>query len=101
MAPDATPTGAALPAGRVRVPEHVVRRGFGSETVMLNLKTGQYHGINATGGRMLDVLEKTGDAAATASQVAADFDVPVATVAADLAELLGALAERGLIAVDG
>ena len=40
----------------VRIPKHVVFRSFGSETVLLNLSTGQYHGLRGTGGRMLEVL---------------------------------------------
>ena len=33
------------------VPEHVVYRTFVSETVVLNLQSGHYHGINTSGGR--------------------------------------------------
>jgi coenzyme PQQ synthesis protein D (PqqD) len=82
------------------VPEMVVRRAFGSETVLLNLQTGQYHGLNMTGARMLDLLEETGDAPATARQVALEADVPEEIVAGDLAELCGQLLERGLIEIE-
>src|SRR4051812_45360982 len=92
---------ARLPEGRVAVPEHVVRRQFGDETVILNLQTGQYHGVNATAGHMLDLLEATGDAAAVAERVAAESGVAPAVVRDDLAELCGQLAERGLIVVGG
>ena len=45
----------AEPGGRddpqrlvVRVPEHVVYRDFAEQTVVLNLRTGRYHGLNET-----------------------------------------------------
>ena len=41
---------------KVRLSENVVFRSFGSETVLLNLKSGQYHGVRGSGGRMLEVL---------------------------------------------
>ena len=41
-------------------PSHVVYRTFVTETVALNIETGQYHGLNATAGRMLEVLERGG-----------------------------------------
>jgi hypothetical protein len=90
-----------LPPGRVVVPSEVVRRAFGSETVLLNLTTGQYHGLNATGARMLDLLEETGDAAATAKRVADEAGVDEAMVSADLADLCEQLEGRGLIVVEG
>jgi hypothetical protein len=91
----------ALPAGRIVIAEGVVRRAFGDQIVLLNLTTGHYHGLNVIGGRMLDEIERTGDAQATAEAVAAEFDAPIETVAADLAELLGQLSERGLVVIDG
>ncbi len=42
---------------RARLPQHVVHRSFVSETVVLNLRTGRYHGLNPTAGRMLEALE--------------------------------------------
>lgn len=91
---------ARLPDGRIEIPTDVVRRAFGEEVVLLNLKTGQYHGLNATAGYMLDLLEASGDAATTAEQVARECLVPVDMVQADLADLCEQLLERGLITVD-
>jgi hypothetical protein len=90
-----------LPAGAVTVPADVVRRAFGEETVVLNLATGQYHGLNGTAARMLELLEEHGTAQATAQRVATEFGVPLDVASRDLAELCAALEQRGLIAVDG
>ena len=51
------PESAVLLASRITVPQHVVYRTFPSETVVLNLHTGRYHGLNVTAGRMLMALE--------------------------------------------
>jgi hypothetical protein len=86
-------------ATAVRVPEHVVFRSFAHETVVLNLQTGTYHGLNSTAGRMLEALQRhpvIGEAAAT---VAGEYGQDATTVEADLRELCQGLLDRGLLAV--
>ena len=87
---------AELPTA-VRVPQHVVYRDFAAETVVLNLNTGVYHGLNPTAGRMLKVLEELGDIAAAASQLSNEYRRPRAQIAADLETLCRELLARGLI----
>jgi hypothetical protein len=48
MAP-VTLSPSSLLAARPRLPSHVVMRAFVHETVVLNLATGRYHGLNTTG----------------------------------------------------
>ena len=87
----------SLLAATVRVPEHVVYRAFVKETVILNLQTGTYHGVNPTGARMLDVLQRSatiGDAAAT---LAREYGRPRDEIERDLSEFCASLADRGLI----
>lgn len=90
-----------LPDGTISIPQHVVHRSFEQETVLLNLETGQYHGLNQVAGKMLTELQETGDAQETARRVAEAFGVPVERVEADLAQLLAQLRERGLVVIDG
>jgi Coenzyme PQQ synthesis protein D (PqqD) len=97
---DATREGRDLLELRVSVPQHVVHRSFPSETVVLNLQTGKYHGLNPTAGRMLETLAKEGSVAAAAARVAAEYEQPLATAEQDACELCRALLERGLIAID-
>jgi hypothetical protein len=85
----------------VRVPDHVVYRAFDSETVLLNLDTGQYHGLNQSAGRMFDLLQRTGSPELTIEQVAREFRMPVETVADDFSKLCTELQERGLIEING
>ncbi len=86
--------------GRVRVPEHVVHRTFGDQTVLLNLQTGQYHGLNRTGRRMFELIEAHGSLDGVAGTLAEEYDRPEAEIAADLVDLCAALSERGLLEID-
>ena len=97
---DTIDAGAMLDA-TVHVPKHVVYRSFEAETVLLNLQTGQYHGLNRSGGRMLELLEETGGNVRTAiERLAGEYDEEPAAIEDGLASFCAALAERGLIEVD-
>jgi hypothetical protein len=84
---------------RVVVPDHVVRREFAAETVILNLKTGIYHGLNQTAGRMLDELERTGTVSAAAQGLTREYGLPVEEIRDDLLTLCQQMLERQLIEV--
>jgi len=86
--------------GRVTLPEHVVHREFPAETVVLNLNTGQYHGLNPTAGRMLEAMQASPTVADAVDQVAREFDQPKEDVERDIRELCTGLIERGLIELD-
>ncbi len=92
---------ASLLAGKATVPQHVVYRAFPTETVVLNLETGRYHGLNATAGRMLEALGRAETGSQAAVELAAAYEQPVDVLEADLYDLCCALLERGLIEVDG
>lgn len=81
----------------VRVPQHVVYRDFASETVVLNLNTGLYHGLNPTAGRMLKLLDELGDLGAVATQLSNEYRRPRAEIAEDLETLCRDLLARTLI----
>lgn len=92
-----SPPNKVRPELKVRVPRHVVHRHFPAQTVVLNLETGQYHGLNPTAGQMLSALEAVGTVAAAAKIVATKMNMPVADVERDLCELCFSLLERGLV----
>jgi hypothetical protein len=84
----------------VEVPEHVVHRSFEAETLLLNLETGQYHGLNQTGGRMLELLEATdGRVRDAVERLAEEYEVDFDEIAPDLMAFCSSLEERGLIVV--
>ena len=88
------------PLTAVQVPAHVVSRAFAAETIMLNLQTGRYHGLNPTAGRMLETLERRPVIADAASAIAQHYGADPATVQADLLTLCSGLIERGLLVVE-
>ncbi len=100
MAPNTIPDAALLLTSRIKVPQHVVYRSFPSETVVLNLQTGRYHGLNATAGGMLEALERAACVRDAAIAVSADYEQPRAVVEQDMCKLCSALLERGLIELD-
>jgi hypothetical protein len=85
----------------VAVPHHVVHRAFPTETVVLNLETGNYHGLNPVAGRMLEVLEQLGSVSESAERLAREFEQPLERIERDLSGLCADLVERGLIEVVG
>src|SRR5271154_6423583 len=86
-------------AAKLRVPQHVVHRSFVAETVVLNLRTGQYHGLNPTAGRMLEALDVAPTAGSTVPELAGEYGVEPVKVENDLIALCQGLLERGLIEI--
>ena len=93
-------TDARLAGLRALVPANVVYRTFPQETVVLNLETGLYHGLNPVAGGMLAALERSANALDAAKEIAEQYSEAFDRVAADLLELCEGLAERGLIRLE-
>jgi Coenzyme PQQ synthesis protein D (PqqD) len=83
----------------LRLPGHVVHRSFIAETVLLNLQTGNYHGLNPVGGVMLEAVNDAPSVRRATEQVAARYGEDPAVVEADLLALCTSLLERGLMEV--
>lgn len=89
----------ALLHAKLRVPDHVVYRAFVEETVVLNLTTGKYHGLNATAGRMLEVLDEEASVAHAARSLARFYGLTLDQMEAELVEFCQGLLDRGLIEI--
>lgn len=100
MSKDAISLRESFSGAKVVMPRHVVHRSFPTETVVLNLQTGKYHGLNPTAGAMLDALEKTGSIVDATAEVADQYDLAEEIVEEDICRLCEALLERGLIGLD-
>ena len=85
----------------VRVPDHVVYRDFVNETVVLNLQTGTYHGLNRTAGVMLTALSSGATVRQAAAEVAEANDWDRAVVERDIVDLCRTLSESGLVDISG
>ena len=88
-----------LLSSRLRLPEHVVHRSFVSETVILNLQTGKYHGLNPMGGHMLEMLGESNDVRSAAESVATEYDQDPEVVQADFVAFCNDLLDRGLVEI--
>jgi hypothetical protein len=85
---------------RVRVPSHVVYRDFGGETVILNLDSGMYHGLNGTAAAMVKALDEHATVEQAVVQIAAEYNQPLERIERDVVDLCGKLLERGLVETD-
>jgi hypothetical protein len=80
------------------VPSHVVYRSFEGETLLLNLESGEYHGLNETGGRMLELMsDDSPTLRESIARLAEEYGVKSADIEADLVEFCRSLADRGLL----
>lgn len=77
--------------------DDVVAREVGGETMLLDLASGTYFGLDPVGGRLWAVLEQGGTVAQACEQIAADYDVSRDQLEADMLALVGQLVERRLL----
>jgi len=82
---------------RVMVPTHVLIRYLDGESVLLNLETERYFGLDATGTRMWEVTTQSASIEAAYATLVQEFDVEPEVLRANLAELLAHLIDNGLL----
>jgi len=91
---------AAVLPGRLRIAEAVVSQSLADETVILNLKTGCYHGLNHTAGRVWRLIEQGTPTDDIVSVMASEFDTDSQALLGDMQHLLSDLLSRGLVEAD-
>lgn len=82
---------------RAEIPQNVVSRSFASETVVLNLNTGKYHGLNPSAGYMFELLTKLGSVEQSAVALAEQYGLSPEEAADDLCDFCVELEQRSLI----
>ena len=82
---------------RLRVPDEVAIRKIDNDTVLLNLQTGTYFGLDAVGSRLLELLEQNGELAAAHRAMLEEFDVAPEILEADLLRLSQEMSSKGLL----
>ncbi len=83
------------------LPTHVFQRGFAEESVLLDMQTGDYFSLNASGAWMLGALLEGQSEAQVATLAAVHFDVDLAQVVSDLRGLIVEMCARGLLLSSG
>ena len=86
---------------RISVPRHVVHRAFAGEMVVLDLRSGQYHGLNPTGGRIFELLANTASVREAAQTLAREFDKPLEEIEEHVCDFCATLLEQGLAETNG
>jgi coenzyme PQQ synthesis protein D (PqqD) len=86
-------------ADRAATPAHVLVRFLDRESVLLNLETEQYFGLDETGTRMWQLVTGSPNIEAAYQDLLAEFDVEPELLRSNLTELLGRLVESGLLKV--
>jgi hypothetical protein len=92
-----TRTWSDVRGAKATVPAHVVFRAFAQETVLLNIRTGQYYGVDPIGGRFLEAIQAGPDLATASETLASEYGQPLDRIQADLTAFVDALAQRGLV----
>jgi len=86
-------------ANRAAAPAHVLVRLLDRESVLLNLETEQYFGLDETGTRMWQLVTGLPNIDAAYQELLAEFDVDPDLLRSNLTELLGRLVDSGLLQV--
>lgn len=84
----------------VRVPGHVIRRDLVSETVLLNVQTGVYYGLDEIGGRFFTHLSQSSTVDAAVAALSTEFDAPLERIREDTVLYCSELLARGLIELE-
>lgn len=84
-------------ADRAMVPSSVLIRFLDQESVLLNLETERYFGLDPVGTRIWQLVTSAPTIDAAFFQLVEEFDVEPETLRSNMSELLNHLAENGLI----
>ena len=84
---------------RVVVPSHVLVRFLDKESVLLNIETERYFGLDETGTRMWQVLTAAPKIEVAYQQLLEEYDVKPELLRENLTDLVIRLVENGLLQV--
>jgi hypothetical protein len=84
---------------RAVVPAHVLIRRLEGESVLLNLDSERYFGLDATGTRMWELVTSEPCIAMALEKLQEEYEVEPETLRTHLTELLSRLVENGLLQV--
>ncbi|MBE0625927.1 MAG: PqqD family protein [Burkholderiales bacterium] len=82
---------------KVSVPEQVLARQVGDETVMLDLANGTYFGLDPVGARIWQLLGEGRTLEEVCEAMAGEYEVSRVDIERDVMSLAQELAHRGLI----
>jgi hypothetical protein len=84
---------------RAVVPAHVLIRHLDGESVLLNLESERYFGLDATGTRMWELVTSQSCIALALEKLQEEYEVEPEVLRTHLTQLLSGLVENGLLQV--
>ena len=84
---------------KISVPKQVLIRTFQNESVLLNLDSECYHGLDDVGTRMWQALTQAVNIQGAYESLLSDYEVDGATLRKDLETFIETMVERGLVEV--
>ena len=85
---------------KASVPAHVLVRFLDKESVLLNLETERYFGLDETGTRMWQLVTSSENVDAAYAQLLNEYDVEAELLRNNLRELLEKLTSNGLLVLN-
>lgn len=84
----------------VAIPASTLYREVQGETVLLQLDSGEYFGLDEVGTRLWQLMVEKGDLAVVETTMLAEFDVDAQTLSRDLDQIVEDLITKHLIEVE-
>jgi hypothetical protein len=79
--------------------DNVVSRELEGETVILDLKTGTYFGLNPVGTRIWALIQQHGSLRKVFEELQTEYEVSSETLESDLLQLVDQLSAKGLVSL--
>jgi hypothetical protein len=86
-------------SGRVRIPDDVLISRLQEESVILNLDSERYYGLDDVGTRFLSVLTTSDSIESAYQSLSAEYDIDRELLRQDLVALIQNLLHQGIIEV--
>jgi hypothetical protein len=84
----------------LRIPDHVLSRRVGDETVLLSLSDERYYGLDGVGTRLWEIVGERRTFGATVDALLAEYEVERDVLTRDLTAVVLDLRANGLLIVD-
>jgi len=84
---------------RVTSPKHVLVRTFENESVLLNLDSESYHGLDDVGTHMWEALTSSENIQAAYEKLLLDYEVDASQLRQDLDDFVAKMVQRGLLEI--
>jgi len=85
---------------RVNIPMQVMARQVGDETVILDLASGTYYGLDPVGARIWQLIAQGRTLAQVCEAMLAEYEVTAADIERDLMALVQTLLDKNLLAAE-